>query len=246
MRKSPEKIFNEYSSKNKSQYFYFKTKTKSTASITTNQSNYSRKNKKKNTKKISFIHNTISKSPIRVVNNYSATFNIKKNINDNNNKNENENDISSPIISDRSFTSYNFENEKYKIKPNEVENKNLNKIKNEKNEINYNELENTSLNNLILPSNNDKKDYSINPIEMAEQIKNREDKINQLIAILQKREDLREMLSEYYETDIIDLLNSPELDTDIIESMFSTIEEIEKLKLRDEINEEDDEDSHSV
>ena len=54
------------------------------------------------------------------------------------------------------------------------------------------------------------------------------------------------MLSEYYETDIIDLLNSPELDTDIIESMFSTIEEIEKLKLRDEINEEDDEDSHSV
>jgi hypothetical protein len=81
---------------------------------------------------------------------------------------------------------------------------------------------------------------------MAEQIKNREDKVNQLILILQKREDLREMLSEYYETDIIDLLNSPELDTDIIESMFSTIEEIEKLKLRDEINEEDDEDSHSV
>ena len=93
MRKSPEKIFNEYSSKNKSQYFYFKTKTKSTASITTNQSNYSRKNKKKNTKKISFIHNTMSKSPIRVVNNYSATFNINKNIHDNNNKNENENDI---------------------------------------------------------------------------------------------------------------------------------------------------------
>ena len=81
---------------------------------------------------------------------------------------------------------------------------------------------------------------------MAEQIKNREDKINQLIAILQKREDLREMLSEYYERDIIELLNSPELDTDIIESMFFTIEEIEKLKLRDEIYEEDDEDSHSV
>ena len=81
---------------------------------------------------------------------------------------------------------------------------------------------------------------------MAEQIKNREDKINQLIAILQKREDLREMLSEYYERDIIELLNSPELDSDIIESMYSTIEEIEKLKLRDEIYEEEDEDSHSV
>ena len=90
MRKSPEKIFNEYSSKNKSQYFYFKIKTKSTASITTNQSNYSINKKKKNTK-ISFIHNTMSKSPIRVVNNYSATFNLNKNINTNNNKNENEN-----------------------------------------------------------------------------------------------------------------------------------------------------------
>ena len=100
MRKSPEKIFNEYSSKNKSQYFYFKTKTKSTASITTTQSNYSINNKKKYTKKISFIHNTISKSPIRVVNNYSATFNIKKNINDNNNKNENENDNENDNIDD--------------------------------------------------------------------------------------------------------------------------------------------------
>jgi len=81
---------------------------------------------------------------------------------------------------------------------------------------------------------------------MAEQIKNREDNVNQLISILQKREDLREMLSEYYERDIIELLNSPELDSDIIESMYSTIEEIEKLKLRDEIYEEEDEDSHSV
>ena len=167
--------------------------------------------------------------------------------NANNNNNKNENELLSPIISDRSFTSYNFENEKYKIKPNnEIENKNFDKNKKEKNDINYNEIHETSLNNLILPSNNDKKDISINPIEIAEQIKKREDKVNQLILILQKREDLREMLSEYYETDIIDLLNSPELDTDIIESMFSTIEEIEKLKLRDEINEEDDEDSHSV
>ena len=55
------------------------------------------------------------------------------------------------------------------------------------------------------------------------------------------------MLSQYYERDIIELLNSPELDTDIIESMFTTIEEIEKLKLRDnEIYEEEDEDTHSV
>ena len=89
--------------------------------------------------------------------------------------------------------------------------------------------------------------FSINPIELAEQIKNREDKIYQLISILNKREDLRDMLSGYYERDIIELLNSPELDTDIIESMFSTIDEIEKLKLRDnDIYEEEDEESHSI
>ena len=245
----------------------------------------------------------------------------------NNNKNINKNFGSIKV--DRNFTSYNFENERYNIKPNvnsekekkekeklekeklekekreklekekkekeklekeklekekreklekekrekeklkkeklekekmkkeklkntkiEKEKKSLKEIKNTEDiskEINISEPEETSLNNLIIQSNNERNEYSINPIELAEQIKNREDKIYQLISILNKREDLRDMLSGYYERDIIELLNSPELDTDIIESMFSTIDEIEKLKLRDnDIYEEEDEESHSI
>ena len=228
---------------------------------------------------------------------------IKTNEN-NNNKNINKNFGSIKV--DRNFTSYNFENERYNIKPNinsekekkekeklekeklekekreklekekrekeklkkeklekekmkkeklkntkiEKEKKSLKEIKNTEDiskEINISEPEETSLNNLIIQSNNERNEYSINPIELAEQIKNREDKIYQLISILNKREDLRDMLSGYYERDIIELLNSPELDTDIIESMFSTIDEIEKLKLRDnDIYEEEDEESHSI
>ena len=233
---------------------------------------------------------------------------IKTNEN-NNNKNINKNFSSLKV--DRNFTSYNFENERYNIKPNinsekekkekeklekeklekekreklekeklkreklekeklkkeklekekmekeklknkkiEKEKKSLKEIKNTEDiskEINISEPEEISLNNLIIQSNNERNEYSINPIELAEQIKNREDKIYQLISILNKREDLRDMLSGYYERDIIELLNSPELDTDIIESMFSTIDEIEKLKLRDnDIYEEEDEESHSI
>ena len=142
------------------------------------------------------------------------------------------------------------EKEKLKNKKIEKEKKSLKEIKNTEDiskEINISEPEETSLNNLIIQSNNERNEYSINPIELAEQIKNREDKIYQLISILNKREDLRDMLSGYYERDIIELLNSPELDTDIIESMFSTIDEIEKLKLRDnDIYEEEDEESHSI
>ena len=142
------------------------------------------------------------------------------------------------------------EKEKLKNKKIEKEKKSLKEIKNTEDiskEINISEPEEISLNNLIIQSNNERNEYSINPIELAEQIKNREDKIYQLISILNKREDLRDMLSGYYERDIIELLNSPELDTDIIESMFSTIDEIEKLKLRDnDIYEEEDEESHSI
>ena len=163
----------------------------------------------------------------------------------------NNTEIFSPIKQDRNFTSLNFNNDNYKIQNNinlneKNEPEKISTIQNE-DEINFTEPNETSLNNLILFSNNDRNDSSINPIEIAEQIKNREDKVYQLITILKQREDLREMLSQYYERDIIELLNSPELDTDIIESMFTTIEEIEKLKLRDnEIYEEEDEDTHSV
>ena len=164
---------------------------------------------------------------------------------------KNNTEIFSPIKQDRNFTSLNFNNDNYKIQNNinlneKNEPEKISTIQNE-DEINFTEPNETSLNNLILFSNNDRNDSSINPIEIAEQIKNREDKVYQLITILKQREDLREMLSQYYERDIIELLNSPELDTDIIESMFTTIEEIEKLKLRDnEIYEEEDEDTHSV
>ena len=164
---------------------------------------------------------------------------------------KNNTEIFSPIKQDRNFTSLNFNNDNYKIQNNinlneKNEPEKISTIQNE-DEINFTEPNETSLNNLILFSNNDRNDSSINPIEIAEQIKNREDKVYQLISILKQREDLREMLSQYYERDIIELLNSPELDTDIIESMFTTIEEIEKLKLRDnEIYEEEDEDTHSV
>ena len=163
----------------------------------------------------------------------------------------NNTEIFSPIKQDRNFTSLNFNNDNYKIQNNinlneKNEPEKISTIQNE-DEMNFTELQENSLNNLILFSNNDKTDSSINPIEIAEQIKNREDKVYQLITILKQREDLREMLSQYYERDIIELLNSPELDTDIIESMFTTIEEIEKLQLRDnEIYEEEDEDTHSV
>jgi hypothetical protein len=164
---------------------------------------------------------------------------------------KNNTEIFSPIKQDRNFTSLNFNNDNYKIQNNinlneKNEPEKISTIQNE-DEINFTEPNETSLNNLILFSNNDRNDSSINPIEIAEQIKNREDKVYQLITILKQREDLREMLSQYYERDIIELLNSPELDTDIIESMFTTIEEIEKLQLRDnEIYEEENEDSNSV
>ena len=164
---------------------------------------------------------------------------------------KNNNEIFLPIKQESNFLTFNFNNDNNKISNNinlneKNEPEKISTIQNE-DEMNLTELQENSLNNLILFSNNDKTDSSINPIEIAEQIKNREDKVYQLITILKQREDLREMLSQYYERDIIELLNSPELDTDIIESMFTTIEEIEKLKLRDnEIYEEEDEDTHSV
>ena len=168
-----------------------------------------------------------------------------------NDKYKNNNEIISPIKQERNLLSLNFNKENNTISNHIILNEKnepekISTIQNE-DEINFTEPNETSLNNLILFSNNDRNDSSINPIEIAEQIKNREDKVYQLTSILKQREDLREMLSQYYERDIIELLNSPELDTDIIESMFTTIEEIEKLKLRDnEIYEEEDEDTHSV
>ena len=164
---------------------------------------------------------------------------------------KNNNEIFLPIKQESNFLTFNFNNDNNKISNNinlneKNEPEKISTIQNE-DEMNFTELQENSLNNLILFSNNDKTDSSINPIEIAEQIKNREDKVYQLISILKQREDLREMLSQYYERDIIELLNSPELDTDIIESMFTTIEEIEKLQLRDnEIYEEENEDSNSV
>ena len=164
---------------------------------------------------------------------------------------KNNNEIFLPIKQESNFLTFNFNNDNNKISNNinlneKNEPEKISTIQNE-DEMNLTELQENSLNNLILFSNNDKTDSSINPIEIAEQIKNREDKVYQLISILKQREDLREMLSQYYERDIIELLNSPELDTDIIESMFTTIEEIEKLQLRDnEIYEEENEDSNSV
>ena len=164
---------------------------------------------------------------------------------------KNNNEIFLPIKQENNFLTFNFNNDNNKISNNinlneKNEPEKISTIQNE-DEMNFTELQENSLNNLILFSNNDKTDSSINPIEIAEQIKNREDKVYQLISILKQREDLREMLSQYYERDIIELLNSPELDTDIIESMFTTIEEIEKLQLRDnEIYEEENEDSNSV
>jgi hypothetical protein len=164
---------------------------------------------------------------------------------------KNNNEIFLPIKQESNFLTFNFNNDNNKISNNinlneKNEPEKISTIQNE-DEMNFTELQENSLNNLILFSNNDRTDSSINPIEIAEQIKNREDKVYQLISILKQREDLREMLSQYYERDIIELLNSPELDTDIIESMFTTIEEIEKLQLRDnEIYEEENEDSNSV
>ncbi len=166
-----------------------------------------------------------------------------------NDKYKNNNEIISPIKQERNLLSLNFNKENNTISNQIIlnEKNEPEKISTIQNEDEITELQENSLNNLILFSNNDRTDSSINPIEIAEQIKNREDKVYQLTSILKQREDLREMLSQYYERDIIELLNSPELDTDIIESMFTTIEEIEKLKLRDnEIYEEENEDSNSI
>ena len=166
-----------------------------------------------------------------------------------NDKYKNNNEIISPIKQERNLLSLNFNKENNTISNHIIlnEKNEPEKISTIQNEDEITELQENSLNNLILFSNNDRTDSSINPIEIAEQIKNREDKVYQLTSILKQREDLREMLSQYYERDIIELLNSPELDTDIIESMFTTIEEIEKLQLRDnEIYEEENEDSNSV
>ena len=95
------------------------------------------------------------------------------------------------------------------------------------------ENSNISINNLIITNQSDNNNNNINPIDAATKIKEKAEKITNLIFLIQEREDLLEILSNLYETNILEELLNYDIDDDTINQIYSTIEEIEKLKLKD-------------
>ena len=95
------------------------------------------------------------------------------------------------------------------------------------------ENSNISINNLIITNQSDNNNNNINPIDAATKIKEKAEKITNLIFLIQEREDLFEILSNLYETNILEELLNYDIDDDTINQIYSTIEEIEKLKLKD-------------
>ena len=88
-----------------------------------------------------------------------------------------------------------------------------------------------TLNNLIISNTNENED--LNPIDTASKIKQKATKVSELVVLLNQNEDLFEMLSQLYETNIIDLLLSEDIDDETIDSVYGAVEEIERLKEKD-------------
>ena len=106
------------------------------------------------------------------------------------------------------------------------------KKENEEEDNTY-ENNNLTLNNLII-SNQNENEEELNPIDTASKIKQKATKVSELVVLLNQNEDLFEMLSQLFDTNIIDLLLSEDIDDATIDSIYSAIEEIERLKENDE------------
>jgi len=119
-------------------------------------------------------------------------------------------------------------NKKVEYNKNTFNSNKSNLISNEKKENS-----NISINNLIITNQNDNNNNNINPIDAATKIKEKAEKITNLIFLIHEREDLFEILSNLYETNILEELLNYDIDDEIINQIYSTIEEIEKLKLKD-------------
>lgn len=96
---------------------------------------------------------------------------------------------------------------------------------------NYENNTNLTLNNLIISNTNENED--LNPIDTASKIKQKATKVSELVVLLNQNEDLFEMLSQLFETNIIDLLLSEDIDDSTIDSIYGAVEEIERLKEKD-------------
>ena len=97
--------------------------------------------------------------------------------------------------------------------------------------LKYENNTNLTLNNLIISNTNENED--LNPIDTASKIKQKATKVSELVVLLNQNEDLFEMLSQLYETNIIDLLLSEDIDDETIDSVYGAVEEIERLKEKD-------------
>lgn len=107
------------------------------------------------------------------------------------------------------------------------------KKENEEEENTYENNTNLTLNNLII-SNQNENEEELNPIDTASKIKQKATKVSELVVLLNQNEDLFEMLSQLFDTNIIELLLSEDIDDATIDSIYSAIEEIERLKENDE------------
>ena len=107
------------------------------------------------------------------------------------------------------------------------------KKENEEEDNTYENNTNLTLNNLII-SNQNENEEELNPIDTASKIKQKATKVSELVVLLNQNEDLFEMLSQLFDTNIIDLLLSEDIDDATIDSIYSAIEEIERLKENDE------------
>ena len=209
---------------------------------------------KKEAKKISLINydsfSNRKKNVNKNYNNNKIKINIDRNCNNNNliNSNSSPNTFS---LNNKKFLNNNnnnlnnsdlknaniLNNESQEIiKENKIEQYNKNTFNSNKSNLISNEKKensNISINNLIITNQIDNNNNNINPIEAATKIKEKADKITNLIFLINEREDLFEILSNLYETNILEELLNYDLDDEIINQIYSNIEEIEKLKLKD-------------
>ena len=82
-------------------------------------------------------------------------------------------------------------------------------------------------------TDNNNIDGNINPIDTTTKIKEKAEKISNLVVLISEREDLYEILSNLYEINILEALLNYDVDDELINQIYTTIEEIEKLKLKD-------------
>lgn len=188
MKKSPEKNFQENSSKNKSYSFYFKnkTQTKSTASITTTQSNCS-KHFRIQSKQISLIKDR-NKTPIRIINNSNSKFTIDNNTNLNNNKMNNDSLYDDLLLIEGKRILNNL-------------NEGLKKSSDKKYIINKQKIMNSDKNNLLENLfSNDKNKNLKNNLQKTKKIENTNNKYKKLNISRSRNRIEHSLLNQYYST----------------------------------------------